>query len=78
MVVSDEEEDRISTSGDDDGHGEGNFDELIFLETSSVVDSAGSIFLFPERNEDYSTWLNHEGIKPGESRNLSTGQNVFD
>ena len=39
MVVSDEEEDRISTSGDDDGHGEGNFDELIFLETSSVVDS---------------------------------------
>ena len=59
-----EEEDWKSVSGDDEGHVEGHVDGVI-LETSTSVDSTGSIFLFLERNEDNSSWLNYVGIKPG-------------
>ncbi len=43
MVISDEEEDWKSVSGDDDGHPERHVDDVIILETSATGDSSGSI-----------------------------------
>jgi hypothetical protein len=65
MGVSDEDDDWKSVSGDYDGHPEGRDDEVIILETSTSGDSVESILLFPDRNEDNSDWLCHEGIKTG-------------
>jgi hypothetical protein len=66
MVVSDDEDNRelSSVDGDDDVDGEGCVDEVIIVEKSTAGDSTGSIFLLMERNEDNTTWLSHEDIKP--------------
>ena len=64
MGVSDEEDNRNSVSGDDDGDVQRRDDEVVNLETSTTGVSAKTILLLPERNEDNTDWLSHEGIKP--------------
>jgi hypothetical protein len=66
MVVSDDEDNRelSSVDGDDDVDGEGCVNEVIIVEKSGSGGSTGSIFLLPERNEDNTDWVSHEGIKP--------------
>ncbi len=65
MVVSDDEDNRelSSVDGDDDVDGEGCVNEVIIVEKSGSGGSTGSIFLFPERNEDNTDWVSHEVIK---------------
>ena len=58
-----------SGDGDVDGDGDGCLDEVIIVEKPAAGGSAGSILQLPERNEDDSVWLTHEGIKPATTFN---------
>jgi hypothetical protein len=57
MVVSDEDDDWNSVSGDDDGDVQRCDDEVVNLETSPSGVSVKSFFLLPERNEENTDWL---------------------
>ena len=54
-----------SESGEDDGDGPRCEDEVedVIQPTSVAGGSAKSILLFPERNEEDTGWLSHEGMK---------------
>ncbi len=58
-----------SGDGDVDGDCDGRLDEVIIVEKSAAGGSVGSILQLPERNEDDSVWLSHEGIKPATTFN---------
>ena len=62
MGVSDGEDDWNSESGKDDGDGEGCDDEVeeVIQTTSGTGDSAKSIFLLTERNEDKENKAGHD------------------
>ena len=76
MVVSDDDEEWASGNGAGDGDGDGNLDEVItIVDNSAAGGSAGSILRLPERTEDDSSWLSHDGIKPATSFSFdSAGQ----
>ena len=69
MGVSDDDE-WNSDSGEDDRDDQGNDDvrEVIHA-TSAPGGSATSILLLPERNEEDTGWLTHEGINPASAFN---------
>ena len=69
MVASDDEDDRELSSVDDDGDAAGCVDEVIIVEKSAAGGSTGSILLLPERNEDNTVWLSHQGINPATAFN---------
>ena len=64
MVVSDDDE-WNSDSGEDDRDDQGNDDDVqeVIHATSVPGGSVKSILLFPERNEEDTGWLSHEGMK---------------
>ena len=69
MGVSDDDE-WNSDSGEDDRDDQGNDDvQEIIHATSAAGGSAKSIFLLPERNEEDTGWLSHEGINPASAFN---------
>ena len=64
MGVSNDDE-WNSDSGEDDRDDQGNDDvQEIIHATSAAGVSAKSILLLPERNEEDTGWLSHEGINP--------------
>ena len=64
MVVNDEVS-WNSASGEDERDHQGNDDDVqeVSHATSADDDSAKSILLLSERNEEDTGWLSHEGIK---------------
>ena len=60
-----------SDSGEDDRDDQGNDDDVqeVSHATSADAGSAKSILLLPERNEEDTGWLSHEGIKPASAFN---------
>jgi hypothetical protein len=72
-----EEREWASGDGDGDGDGDGHFDEVItIVDKSAAGGSAGSILQLPERTEDDSSWLSHDGIKPATGFNKMKPDNI--
>ena len=76
MGVSDDDE-WNSDSGEDDRDDQGNDDvrEVIHA-TSAPGGSATSILLLPERNEEDTGWLTHEGINPASAFNKMKPEDI--
>ena len=69
MGVNDDDE-WNSDSGEDDRDDQGNDDvQEVIHATSAPGGSATSILLLPERNEEDTGWLSHEGINPASAFN---------
>ncbi len=61
-----------------DGDGQGCDDEVeeVIQPTSEAGDSAKSIFLLPERNEDNTGWLIPEGMNPASGLNKMKPEDI--
>ncbi len=73
----DDERERASGDGDGDGDGDGHIHEVIHIvDKSAAGGSAGSILQLPERTDDDSAWLSHDGIKPATGFNKMKPDNI--